>query len=277
MRVSVNIIQDNHNARKTCGAMAEGIMAVGHKAVIRRDTEDRMDGFDASVFWGFTSPCQNLVRACQTKGIPWIFIDLGYWRRELNYYKVCVNSRHPTAYFQKTPRPPDRFARLGLEVGEVEIKGDNYILLAGMSGKAAWAWKLENQEYEVKTAAELSKLTTRRIVYRPKPNWAASKAIPGTVYDKTTPLHMALLKTHCVVTHHSNVAIDATLMGIPVLCKYGAASVLYPYELQRVDTIQPLSRAARLQWAADVAYCQWSLHEMRTGVCWRNVLSVLGR
>jgi len=272
MRVSVNILKHNGNALHTCRAFARGIELSGDEAVLRTERDHRMDDFDAAVLWGYVTPCQNIVKACRDKRIPFVFMDLGYFRRtESGYFKVTVNERHPTAYLMDTKLPFDRFERLKLNIRPWQRNGE-HILLAGMSGKAAWSWKLEAESYEREAVRILKKYTKRCIIYRPKPSWPDARPIKHANMIRGTALEQALENAHCVVAHHSNVACEALLAGVPVFCKYGAASLFNSGELSQVET--PLYPDGREQWAANLAYSQWNLHEMASGECWRHLKSV---
>ena len=273
MRVSVNVLSRNGNATSTCSALAKGISRSGDTAIIRTERDNDMSGFNAAVLWGYVTPCQDIVKRCRTMGIPFVFIDLGYWKRDKDgYFKVTLNERHPHLYLMKHKMHDDRFKRLDLEIKPWRKPSDGHILIAGMSGKAAWSYKLGAQEYERDVAAQLSKLTKRRLVYRPKPNWVEAQKIANTSFDRTTPLDKALSGAHCVVTHHSNVGCDAIIAGVPVISKIGAASVLQPYDLGMIERLQ--CDGDRQQWANNVAYCQWTLKEMASGECWNHLKAI---
>ena len=272
MKVSVNILDRNGSAGPTCRAMAKGIERCGDQTVFRTDRDFNMDGYNACVLWGFVENCQKIIAHCVAKGIPYVFLDMGYWRRDDSYYKVSVNDRHPTHYFMKTKLPPDRFNQLRLPIKDWRRSSGGHILLAGMSGKAAWAWKLPSEQFERDMVAALRKITTREVVYRPKPSWPEARPIHGARFDRKGSLAAALASAYCVISHHSNVAADALLEGIPTLTKYGVASVLGPLDLSKLDT--PDYPEGREQWAYNVAYSQWRLDEMSSGACWKHLKDV---
>lgn len=268
MRVSVNIIAYNSNSKMTCRAMAKGIAANGDEAVLRSEYDDDMSGFDAAVLWGYTTPCQRIIRNCETLGIPWLFMDLGYWRREKGYFKVVVNNRHPY-YLLEQNYPDDRWRKLKLEIKPWKVNDSGAILVAGMSGKASWSWGLQTEEYERAVIAELqTRMPDRLIIYRPKPSWGSATKIPGSKYDRRTPLANLWPNLYCVVAHHSNVCCDALVEGIPVFSKYGAASLLGPHDLSFLPRLSMPDNRER--WAANLAYSQWTTHEMSTGACWAH-------
>lgn len=267
MRISINLLERNGSAAKTCKAMAAGIKRNGDEAVLRSDSDYNMQGFDACVLWGFVTSCQNVIKHAVASGIPFVFLDMGYWRRDKGYYKVSVNDRHPMRYFMSLGQTPGRFNSLGIPLKPRQSGGDA-ILLAGMSGKAAWSWGLGPEAYERETIGRIRKYSKRRIIYRPKPSWSEARPIPGTIFEKNAPLEEVLKQTHCVVAHHSNVGCDALVAGIPSITKIGAASVLGPYDLATIEHPRFPTDDERLKWAANLAYCQWSIDEMSSGACW---------
>jgi hypothetical protein len=145
-----------------------------------------------------------------------------------------------------------------------------------MGAKSAWAEQEEPVESWERTVVEtLRAQSDRKIIYRPKPSWTEAKPIPGTTFSpRAQPLIELLGKQcHAVVTHHSNVAVDGLVSGVPAFIKLGAAAPMslstsnlamieYPY--------YPLDRY-REQWLNDLAYCQWSLKEMSNGACWSHL------
>lgn len=274
MRVSINIITGSPNPTSVCGAFAEGVRTFGDQAVKRSDRDFNMGGFDAVVFWGYWENCQKVEAAAREKGIPFIYVDLAYWRREQGYYKASLNFRHPTKYIMKMDCPPDRWDSLGLKI-KPWTKDGSTVIVAGMSGKGAWSWKQAAGAYEAAAIAKLQELTKRRIIYRPKPNWHQAMPIAGSAFDRTTSIDALLRSTHCVVTHHSNVATDAIIAGVPVITRHSAALPmgLPDTELDRIET--PVYPDGREQWAANLAYCQWTLKEMANGTCWRYMRKLI--
>lgn len=281
MRVVVYQLRGNAGAAQTCPAITQGIPKAGDQVVRCGEDAfhpDHPHNYDAAVFWGYTQPMQDIAAAYRAVGKPFVYMDMGYWHRH-KYYKVAINARHPTAYFQKIPRDPSRRNVFGVSPTRFtldESTGD-CVLIAGMGAKAAWAEKEEPVEsWERKTVAALRELTDRPIIYRPKPSWRKFTPIEGTTLSMPTePLGNVLVKTWAVVTHHSNVGVDALLLGVPVFTWAGAA---YPLALQDLQFIEVPKRPALvdvMQWANDLAYCQWSLDEMRDGSAWRYLKEVI--
>lgn len=268
--IAVYFIPGHEWSRKAGEAMAEGIRRCGDRAHVMPVTEHRGADHAAAVFWGFIEPCQRVMSDYRAAGKAAVYIDSGYWGRGKDgYCKVAVNSRHPTAYFQRRKHDHARAAELGIKPSP--YRSGSHILVAGMSAKAAWAEKLEPVEsFERRCIDVLRTITDRPIVYRPKPTWKAAKPIEGVRYSAPEePLSQVLADCHAVVTHHSNVAVDGLVAGVPAFCLEGVA---LPMSLQDVRLIEhPRYQDGREQWIADVAWCQFNVAEMRDGVAWRHL------
>jgi hypothetical protein len=231
--------------------------------------------YDAHVFYGLEGHLPALFADALERSTV-VCVDLGYWNRReggryLGYHKVVVNARHPTAYYRKPAHPPDRLKRLGLKIEPWKRPNPNgAILLAGMGAKGAAAEGYYPQQWERAAVDALKAVTDRPIWYRPKPNDPLAAPIPGTSYaGKDRPLEADLAGAWAVVTHHSNVAVDALLAGIPVFCFGGVARDMGLQDFRLIEA--PIYPDGRDQWAADVAYTQWTVPEMQSGACWAHL------
>lgn len=254
--------------------MAAGIRATGDNAIVYRERDYLRPVEDVAVFYGLQGNLKRAFDAYIAAGKPVVYIDLGYWKRKLpgggleGYHKVSVNDRHPTAYFRNVQHSGDRFAQLGVPI-EPWRSGGDHILLAGLGAKAAGSLGLKAEEWERNAIAALRKVTDRPIIYRPKPSWDEARPIEGVGYSWNEPLEVALHNCHAVVTRHSNTAVDAILAGIPAMAWYGVAAPVTSQDYRDIEQLPRLED--RASWAADIAYTQWTVSEMRNGSVWRHL------
>lgn len=255
------------------GAKRLGLEFTGRASHTYRGRPDH----DVAIFYGLADRLRDVFEDYRAKRRA-IYIDLGYWGRRKRtrwdgYHKLVLNARHPTEYFQSRQHPADRFAQFKVPIKPWRApRAGAPILVAGMSAKAAAAEGLAPEQWERATIAELVTLTDRPIIYRPKPNWPDAKPIRGSIWGGgDVPLERALSACHAVVSHHSNVAVDALLAGIPCICPGGVASVLAGHDLTQIES--PPMPEGREQWAADLAYTQWSMEEMHTGAAFRYLIN----
>jgi hypothetical protein len=123
------------------------------------------------------------------------------------------------------------------------------------------------QEWERKTLAALrAAYPGRRVVYRPKrPEQLDNLPVA------TAPIEEVLKGASLVVCRHSNVAVDACIAGVPVVCEDGAAAALYGSDLRR--PANPGGEERR-QFLERLAWWQWKPSEAK--LAWQFLLKVCG-
>lgn len=270
-QAAVYVMPGHRRSGMVCGAMARGIVAAGDQVRQISYLDYTTPDHDACVFYGYVPQLQKIMAEYRALDKPAVYVDLGYWRREglTGYHKVVVNGRHPTAYFQNRRHKGDRFKTLGVTISPWRIGGHN-ILLAGMGHKASViAEGMAFERFERDAAETLLQHTKRPVFYRPKPNDIHGKPIAGTTFARDLDLERIMSDCHAVVTHHSNVAVDALMAGVPAFCWHGVAA---PMALQDMTQIErPWFPGDRERWANDVAFTQFSVPEIAAGVAWRHL------
>jgi hypothetical protein len=240
------------------GALRYGLYSERHKRLGERRTAD------IACAYGWIS-------AEAFKAHPnFVMVDLGYWQRDWKgYHRIAVNS-WDTATNMLRGCPSDRFDRLGLAVAEsADVSDRDTVLIAGMSEKGARTHGYGPGVWENSTCEIVRRLCPEfRPVIRPK---------PGRRSPIVRPLADDLAQARIVLTHHSNVAIDAALVGIPSHAVKGAGSLLSTGILaaERLRGMIARSREERYALACDCAYAQWNVDEMRSGAVWEYILQCL--
>jgi hypothetical protein len=143
-----------------------------------------------------------------------------------------------------------------------KFKRGSDILICPPSAKVMKFYDLDLDQWMEETLLELKKHTDRNIVIRLKQS--------REVRMHTDTLEDALSKdVHCLITFNSIAATEALLLGKPAitlgpnaahfLCKHSLADVenLYVPTLDEVE-----------EWAANLAYSQFTELEMRNGYAW---------
>ena len=221
---------------------------------------------------GVGHPLYNAARNKHIEsGRPVALWDMGYLGKSKNladcYVRVSINTDHPThAAMDLTDPNPSRWEKLCFEIDGPgsSYDPDGHVLVLGMGPKfhdymGEHSWEIDALQKAAK------RFPGRRIVYRPKPR---SKTKSGERLDTVdwedrsewVTLKKALSGASLMITRHSNAAVEACVLGIPVECDGGAAHWLYhrnpnPSESERLDFLY------RLAW------WQWQFREM--GDAWK--------
>lgn len=265
--------------------MTAGIVAFGDAADLLPESalsiELKPEDYDAHVFYGLEGRLPSLFGRMLAADVPVVYVDLGFWgRREggryAGFHKVSVSSRHPVAYYRRPQHPTDRFDRFRIEIqpwhrGRArELRVTGPILLVGMGAKGAAAEGFGPQEWERGIVTEIRKHTHRQILYRPKPSDPLASRIEGCGYStKDRKIEAEIASAWAVVTHHSNAAVEAILAGTPAFCWGGVGRDLASWDLSTIEN--PEYPDGRYEWAADIAYTQFSVPEMTSGICWAHL------
>jgi len=200
------------------------------------------------------------IHACWEKGRDFYYIDTGYFgngKRKL-YHRVTKN--HLQNIYPTVHRPRDRLAATNWQPTKFR-KGKN-ILLCPPSAKVMKFFDLDLDQWMEETLITLKQHTDRPIITRLKQS--------RSVRQNDDTLAMALSQdVHCLVTFNSIAATDALLLGKPAitlgpnaaqnLCKQSLSDIETPY-IPTLDEVE--------EWAAHLAYSQFTEEEMRSGYAW---------
>lgn len=199
-----------------------------------------------------------------------IILETGYINRGAgpnHHYAAGFNGINGRAFFNNKNSPSDRWLKLGIPIMPWRREG-GHILLCGQVPWDASVDFINFQEWTQKTAALLKTLSKREIVYRPHP-LGFTDTPEGCVKSPHKLLSDDLKNCWAVVTFNSNSAVEAAIAGVPVVaCDIGSMALPVANALEEVEKPRTPDRT---QWLNDLAYCQWTPEEMRSGETWQHL------
>ncbi len=231
-------------------AFAEGLGAP------LRYAEDELEARPGTpIVWGVLRNSDNVVRWADANGDDWYYVDHAYFERGHGRNYRITRKRYEAGPVRTWP--DDRLQKLEIAPKPWNREGDVVLVCPPteyfMAAHDCPDW-LET------TMAQLEKTTDRPILIRTKPQ-------PG---QRSEPLESVLKRTHALVTHSSNVAIEAVIEGTPVfVAPSSAAASVGLTDLALIDTPIYPDRDA---WLAHLAYSQFSIDEIRDGSAWRLLM-----
>ena len=207
------------------------------------------------VVWGVLRQSDRILDQARRQSLYFFYIDHAYFDRgHSKSYRIARN-----AYEAGPVRdcPPDRFDALHVPIGPWRKGGREIIVCPPteyfMAAHGCTDW-LET------TLATLKNVSDRPIVVRAKPR-------PG---EAAVPLPQALETAHALVTHSSNVAIEAVCLGTPVFVSQASAAA--PVGRTDLEAIELPFYPDRASWLAHLAYNQFAFEEIGDGRAWRMLL-----
>jgi hypothetical protein len=233
-------------------AFAEG---VGCRLSYAEDEPERLS--DIPVVWGVLRDSARILSQAQKQSIYFFYIDHAYFDRgHGKSYRISRN-RYEAGPVRKSTG--QRLKHLDIHL-EPWRKSGHEILVCPPTDYFVEAH--DCSDWLETTLQALRGLTERPIVIREKPQ-------PGT---DALPLRDALQSAHALVTHSSNVAIEAACLGTPVFVN--PASAAAPVGQTDLALIETPVYPDREPWLAHLADNQFSIDEIRAGEAWRMLLEL---
>jgi len=248
--------------RKLFDRIGAGIKAHGGLVLYDDFTQlERLPGNIIPVV-GCSPYLRPLVSEWRARGRRWIYWDRAFVRRVFatdlppgingGYYRVCVDNFQMTKIKQVSD---ERWRLMDTPVWDW-IKTGKHIVIAEPSLTYQKFHGIEG--WTERTVAEMKKCTDRPMVFRDKEMQRSGRK-----------LHEDLKGAHCLVTHGSNAAVEAVIMGCPVYVdETSAASLVGHTDLSKIESpIYP----ERQPWLNSLAHSQWNEAEMCNGRMWRMI------
>lgn len=236
----------------------------GLRDSIIKDTSLRFNYFQSprkipAIAYGILRGTADVFMHNREFGLDFIEVDRGYIRpRHFDgFYRISKNALQ--AKYQPHSFPDDRFRYLDVELSS-HFSKKGHILICPPTDFIQSFYGLRPGDWEVHVTQTLKSNTDRYIKVRQK--------------GDAIPLENDLTDCYCVVTFNSNVAIDATIRGIPVCT--GAYSVCGAWnKISLQDIIDDKVEAPTEEKIEDllrfVTYQQFTLDEIKRGIPWEII------
>jgi len=209
------------------------------------------------VVWGVLRDSDRILAQAKARLMYFFYIDHAYFDRGHGKSYRITRNRYEAGPIRKCPR--DRIASLDVEVRPWQKSGREIIVCPPTD----YFMAAHNCADWLQTTLDaLAQFTERPIIVREKPR-------PG---ETAVPLKTALKTAHALVTHSSNVAIEAACLGTPVFVN--PASAAAPIGETDLSKIEMPAYPDRDPWLAHVAYNQFSIDEIREGIAWQLLLEL---
>ncbi len=233
--------------------------------LVVRDDERRLDDLRDEIvpIVGCHPPLTEMIVRWKVRGRPFIYWDRGY---VLRWFASCL-PQPPTmaeSYYRwhingfQLERlrnvPDDRWRRMRTALRPWN-KGGRHVVIAAPTQTYSKFHRCEN--WIAETIAALAKVTDRQFVIRDKEQY------------RRRPIQKDLAGAHCLVTHGSNAANEAVILGCPVFVDRSCAAAL----VGKTDIAQ-IERPAypeRQPWLNNLAYSQYSEPELVDGTLWKLI------
>ena len=210
-----------------------------------------------AVMYGILRGCSDIIRYNFKNKLDYLHIDLGYIERSQHtrgtfdgYYRFSLNDTQ--AHYKDVNLPSDRSNKLNITIKDWQDNDSGFYLIIpptlaietfyGVKAKdwvESTIYKLNGDPYKVRTK------------------------------DDTSPLSEELKNTKCIITFNSNVALDATLAGIPTIVT-SHHSVIRDWNGLTMANVQDCFEKSvnldRKKLVNFISYHQFTLTEVEKGI-----------
>lgn len=279
-------LSDKGRERELGDALAAGFRKHGDdvETIATQDYTQPKGDTQVAVMVGVKGQSKRIFEDYRRSARHTLLVDKSYFGRG-EYHRLSLDGFQPR-YAHLSPRSPERFDRLGVELKPKRTKG-NHVIFAGSSQKYNdWHDLGKASEFAAGICKAINKTFrgSRPVYFRPKPSHAVGHpdeiVVPmDTIYSPPTESLASRLKDcHALVTHGSNAAIEAIAAGVPaVLVSHEGAAAAWPIAQHGIESgglLEPFfpNDFQRRQVFSDLAWCQFNLDEMRSGFAWETLI-----
>lgn len=214
---------------------------------------------------------RGLYQFMKDNNLNFLYTDSGYFNQptETNpkgkklYHRVAYNKFQGETVLNVSS---DRFENLGVKTN-TWTKDGTHILIAPPSEKTFRLLDRDEDKTDwlERITAEIKTYTNRPIKVRHKMGNRGERI-------RQNPITKDLENCHCVVTGNSIIATEAITLGVPAcVLDENAAS---PVAIKNLSEIENPIRPDRSQWWYSLAYQQYTIEEVETGVCMDQVRTI---
>lgn len=203
--------------------------------------------------WGQIWLALHIIPQAYRDRVPFFHIDNGYWKSakgsSIGYYRLCYRGMTPVLL--DSPNY-DRAEKMGAPMEPWRRDGD-HVLLAIPGRHFGMALGIDVDAWIETAYARIRAHTDRPIKIRPREGYG--------------PLAADLDGCWAMVTHSSNVAVEAVCAGIPVIVEPTSAAA--PVGSTSLADLASPPTPDRSKWWASLMCQQFSLDDMRDGTAYR--------
>ncbi len=218
----------------------------------------------------------KIMQQCWKDSRDFYFMDSGYLGNlksprnpngNKNWHRIVRNDLQHQAVIL---RPADRVESLHIKLKN--RRQGSRIIVAAPDDKPCRFYGIDREQWIQDTVTKIKQHTDRPVIVRER----AARRSDRVLVD---PLSQVLQDdVHALVTFNSNAAVEAVIEGVPVfvLAPAHAAAPVGNRDLAQIEDPFWAPADQRFEWLCHLAYCQYSVKELRNGTAFRMMNETQG-
>lgn len=229
---------------------------------------------------------------------PFLVQESASFREHIEYTRLGWYSyKWSDGLFGNKNSPRDRWTKFekatGIRFKDWHSPGSHILIMGQKEGDSSLSKLYNSYDTFYQWVEDIIKCirqhSDRTIVIRPHPrnlkyginqserirakfkNVKVSKDVNSNGYTGGESLERDLQNAYCVVTYNSLSAVESVVKGIPTFA-LDDGSMIWPIAHKDLSKIESLDyNIDIIQWQNDIAYCQWTNREHKTGESWAHL------
>jgi len=280
MKIAIYLQTCANNSKKLIADFGK-MLEHDDQTVIYKSNTEFVD-CDLAIMWSMSTlkpDRQTIWDMYRNKNINLLILEVGVLKRN-EYWRVGLNGINRSATFFNEHSPADRWDNIGLKLKPWRTNGKNILICAQSKEDICWP-NTSMEDWTLNVIKQIRQHSDRPIIVRQHPR--APLNIKNMQYQNVKiepPKHLhgtydnfdmikSLNDVWAVVNHNSNPAIESIINGIPAFVT-SEQSLAWDVSNHNLSDIENPKMPDRVQWANDLAYCEWSTEELLNRTLWNR-------
>lgn len=212
-----------------------------------------------------------------------IIIEQGFLNRK-NYRSIGINGFSGLSKIKPINCPNDRFKLLNINVDNMKINKNGYILFCG---QLPWDTQVQDINYNIyinDIFKKIKKITNKKIVFRYHPLYHSNNkknkfkiTLPDYIkVDNNKDINNSFRESYIIISYNSNSLVEAIIKGIPIIA-LNKMSIVYELsnKLDDLNNIILPKRDNVMQKLYNISYMQYNLKELENGTAFTYIKKLL--
>jgi hypothetical protein len=268
--------QTAQNAEPVMQAFLAGCQRIGIKTV------ENNERADVAVIWsmlwaGRMRENQRIWNKFRSSGRPVVVLEVGGLRRG-HTWRVGLNGVNGQGYFGVPATDDLRAKELGLQLTPWRTDGGPVLICMQRRESQQWGDMPEPVSWLDSTIQQLRRFTDRHIIVRPHPRQRIEGLWPNVSFQYPQKLENTYdcydfdpFNAWAVINWNSNPGMQSVIAGVPAFV--GPDSLAKPVANSDYSQIENPRMPDRQQWVNNLAYTEWTLPELYSGIPQSRILS----
>lgn len=247
---------------------------------------------------------QKFIDICNARKIPRLVVDTGFFNNN-SYQAIGYNgSKRHANYFNKNS-PSDRFDSRNIKIHPIKIKKSNKNVLFFLQTHGSGIYPhsglyydevidnciiyiLNNTDFNIKIKTHPSYnygiLTTRNLIQKFK-KYSNRISYYETIPRRSEKQHLDQFidilndDIYCTVSFSTNAIVRSIISGIPNISLYDKSIGwdVSNHSIEEIHNLTKFSKKDVYQWCCDLAYADWTIDEIKSGLPFKKLLNDLDK